>query len=206
MTINRRILYLEEYEISVKEPFKVEISKVENLGTKKVYTNITVDEKQNKILLKENNPTTDKYFQQWKQKHVTVRGMRNAGEPNEVSGFLGRGLYTAPLSNKNMAKQYGEVYFVINAIPDKAKVVESLNQAEIFIQNIVNEFCKENNMPFDRRFFDENTTIESEMLDRGFNGLIVKGREMVHYDPPESIKYFKTETELKNYFTQTRFK
>ena len=37
------------------------------------------------------------------------------------------------------------------------------------------------------------------MLKLGFDGLIIKGREMVNYKP-ENVKYFKTEEELYDYF------
>jgi hypothetical protein len=41
--------------------------------------------------------------------------------------------------------------------------------------------------------------MENEMLNLGYDGLIIKGREMINYSP-EDIKYFKTENELKNYY------
>jgi len=48
-------------------------------------------------------------------------------------------------------------------------------------------------------FFEENTTMEDEMLILGYDGLIIKGREMVNYSP-ENIKYFKTENQLHHYY------
>jgi hypothetical protein len=37
------------------------------------------------------------------------------------------------------------------------------------------------------------------MLKLGFDGLIIKGREMVNY-LPKNILYFKTEDEVKSYY------
>ena len=37
------------------------------------------------------------------------------------------------------------------------------------------------------------------MLKFGYDGLIIKGRELVNYKP-EDIQYFKSEDELKEYF------
>lgn len=205
LTVNRRVMFPEEHEIAIKNPLNVEIIQVENIGTGKLYKNITLDKERNKIILKESQSNHYDTFQQWKRNNVTLRGMKKVGEPNEVSGYLGKGLYTAPLSNRAMAKQYDDVHFVVNAIPDKPKVVNDLNQAELFIQNLVAEFCKYHNKDFDRRFFNENTTIESEVIKAGYNGLIIKGREMVHYTPPDDVKYFKTEYELKTYFLSTGY-
>jgi len=44
-------------------------------------------------------------------------------------GSFGKGLYTVPLSNKSMAKQYGKVYFVVFAKPLKPKIVSTVNHA-----------------------------------------------------------------------------
>ncbi|TXG80918.1 MAG: hypothetical protein E6R13_07325, partial [Spirochaetes bacterium] len=64
---------------------------------------------------KQLNETSD--YLSWKRKNVTLRGMKDTSVENGVSGMLGKGLYTAPLSNKALAKQYGDVYFVVGAIP-----------------------------------------------------------------------------------------
>lgn len=37
------------------------------------------------------------------------------------------------------------------------------------------------------------------MLKLGYDGFVIKGREMVNY-APENIKYFRTEDDLKNHF------
>lgn len=135
----------------------------------------------------------------WKRKNVTLRGMKEAGQDNGVYGSFGKGLYTAPLSYKELAKKYGEVYFVVNAIPKHPKIVDGQNSAELVRQNLVNDFCKRNNHEYDPNFFQKNTTMEDEMMKLGYDGLIIKGREMVNYKP-ENIMYFKTERGLEDYF------
>jgi hypothetical protein len=146
------------------------------------------------------NETPDGY-RSWKRKNVTLRGMKQVGEPNNVWGSFGKGLYTVPLSNKAMAKQYGDVFFVLNAKPKNPKVVQDLNQAEIVRQNLVNEFCKENGVDYSVKYFNEHTSMEKEMLKRGYDGFVIKGREMVNYRPDmEEVKYFRTERELMQYY------
>ncbi len=83
-----------------------------------------------------------KAFLKWKKQNVTYRGMKSIGKDNEVWGSWGKGLYTVPLSNKAMAKQYGKVYFVVNGIPRKPKIVDTLNEAELLRQSIIYKFCK----------------------------------------------------------------
>lgn len=138
-------------------------------------------------------------YSKWKRKNVTLRGIKEFGKHNEVYGSFGKGLYTVPLSNKSMAKQYGEVYFVVNAIPKNPKVVQSLNTAEIFRYSIIEKYCNQNNMEHSIPYFEQNTSMAEEMLKMGYDGLIIKGREMVNYSPTD-IKYFKTEKELISYF------
>jgi hypothetical protein len=140
----------------------------------------------------------DNYLK-WKRKNVTLRGIKEFGKTNEVYGSFGNGLYTVPLGNKAMAKQYGDIYFVVNAIPKNPKIVDSLNNAELLRQTLVNNFCKENGVNYSVKFFNDNTTMEKEMLNLGYDGLIIKGREMVNYKP-KNIKYFKSENELQNYY------
>lgn len=142
-------------------------------------------------------------YSSWKRKNVTLRGMKSIGVANEVYGSFGKGLYTVPLSNKAMARTYGTVYFVVNAIPKKPKIVDSLNSAELVRQNLINSFCKKNNVDYNPSYFESNTNMETEMGLLGFDGLIIKGREMVNYNPPKDVRYFKTEDELENYYTNT---
>lgn len=138
------------------------------------------------------------YFK-WKRKNVTLRGIKEFGKYNDVYGSFGDGLYTVPLSNKAMAKQYGNVYYVVNAIPKNPKIVNSLNDAELLRQRLVNDFCKSNNHKYSLSYFNENTNMTDEMLKLGYDGLIIKSREMVNYKP-ENVKYFKTEDELIDYY------
>jgi len=152
----------------------------------------------NKVKVLMENLNVDDY-PKWKKKNVTLRGIKELGKPNQVYGSFGDGLYTVPLSNKAMAKQYGDVYFVVNAIPKNPKVVDSLNTAEILRQNLISNFCKKNDVPYSNNYFSQNTSMEKEMLEIGYDGLVIKGREMVNYTP-ENIKYFKTEDELKRYY------
>jgi hypothetical protein len=138
-------------------------------------------------------------YQTWKRKNVTLRGMKEIGLDNGVYGSFGKGLYTVPLSNKAMAKQYGEVFFVLNAKPKTPKIVQTLNDAEMLVQSLVNDFCKMHGEKYSREFFDKNTSIEDEMLKLGYDGLIIKGREMVNYKP-DNFKYFRTDAGLEDYF------
>ncbi len=98
-----------------------------------------------------------------------------------------------------MARQYGDVYFLVNAIPKKPKVVSSLNIAEIFLYEVKKNFCEEHNQEYSTSFFNQHTDIRTEMLKLGYDGLIVKGREMVNYAPKDVI-YFQTEKQLIEYY------
>jgi 8-oxo-dGTP pyrophosphatase MutT (NUDIX family) len=144
----------------------------------------------------------DPGYLSWKRKNVTIRGVKEVGEENNAGAMLGRGLYTAFLSNKSLAKEYGTVYFVLNAIPKNPKVFNTLNEWEIWFYNtLVNAYSKEKGKNFpDRRDFDANTTIEDEMQKMGFDGIIIKGREMVNFNPPDNVIYFKNEHQLINYY------
>ena len=138
-------------------------------------------------------------YLKWKKSNVTYRGMKKIGVDNEVYGSFGKGLYTVPLSNKSMAKTYGDLYFVVNAIPKKPKIVNSLNDAELVRQNLIANFCKKNKQDYSVSYFEKHTSMDKEMLKQGFDGLIIKGREIVNYTP-KNIIYFKTEPEVKNYY------
>jgi hypothetical protein len=151
-----------------------------------------------------NSTKKTKEYLNWKRKNVTLRGMMDPNKKNEYYGSFGKGLYTTFLSNKSMARQYGRVYFVVNAIPKKPKIVYNLNEAEILRQNLVNRFCKKNNHRYSVSFFEEHTSMDAEMKKLGYDGLIIKGREMVNYKPT-GIKYFETEEQLKSYFENIKF-
>ena len=171
--------------------------KMEKKAEKEIQTESTKD--LIKRLLRENmNDRAE--FLTWKRRNVTLRGIANAGNENNAGAAFGQGLYTAFLGNKEMARKYGDVYFVVGAIPKKPKVFNGTNEAEIFLQNLVTIFCKEHNIERSNSYFSNNTSISEEMLKRGYDGLVVKGREMVNYSPPDNVKYFKTEDQLYRYY------
>jgi hypothetical protein len=150
------------------------------------------------------NEEQDREYLAWKRNNVTLRGMKEIGMENGVYGSFGKGLYSVPLSNKAMAKQYGELYYLVNAKPKNPKIVSGLNEAEIWVQNLIFKFCKKNGIErYDKRFFEANTSIEKEMLDLGYDGLIIRGREMVNYIP-DDVKYFQTENHLYDYYQRLR--
>ena len=151
------------------------------------------------IKLFENFQDDRKDYLKWKRKNVTLRGIQDIYGENSGMAKYGSGLYTTPLSNRSMAKEYGKVYFIVNAIPKHPKIVFSTNEAEMFMQGLVTNYCKENGVRRDNNYFSTNTTVADEMIKQGYDGLIIKGREMVNYKP-ENIMYFENETQLENYF------
>lgn len=134
-------------------------------------------------------------YKQWKRDNITYRGMKNVGQSNErVANTMGDGLYTVPASNKSMARTYGDLYYVLNAKPKKPKIFNTLNDWEIWFQgNLLKDYN------YDRRAFDKQTDIRTEMLKLGYDGVIIKGREMVNYTP-EDVLYFRTEQQLEDYY------
>jgi hypothetical protein len=153
-----------------------------------------------------NNFNQSEYLR-WKRKNVTIRGIREVGEENGGAAMLGRGLYTAFLSNKNLAKQYGKVFFVVGAIPKNPKIFNTLNDWEIWSYNsLIYNYLKNKNLLDksgygDKRIFFSQTTIEDEMQKLGYDGVVIKGREMVNYTPDESnIRYFEYEKQLIQYY------
>lgn len=129
-----------------------------------------------------------------------MRGIKEEGKENGIYGSFGKGLYPVPLSNKAMAKKYGNVYFLVNAKPKNPKIVSDLNSAEIFIQNLIQRFCEKNGKRYNRIFFEENTTIEEQVMEMGYDGFLIKGREMVAYKP-ENVVYFRNEEQLIRYYS-----
>jgi len=91
-----------------------------------------------KRVLEEN----DSAYRKWKKNNVTLRGIKSGipGDRNNVSGYLGNGLYTVPLSNKSMAREYGTVFFVVNAIPKNPKMFNTTNEWEIWFYNLLYQF------------------------------------------------------------------
>ena len=143
-------------------------------------------------------------YLKWKRQNVTLRGMQEVGEENNGMASFGQGLYIAALGNREMARKYGKVYFVVGAIPKHPKIVNTWNGAEIFMQDVVMHYGKENNINnyFDaKKDFEVKTNVKEMMLKLGYDGLIIKGREMVNYTPDNNeIKYFENENQLIQYY------
>ena len=146
-------------------------------------------------------------YKKWKKANVTLRGINPDNEtldqPNSGFARFGAGLYTVPLSNKAMAKQYGDVYFVVNGRPKNPVVFRNVSEAEAWIYNVlIKNFYKRIGYEIsysDSRQFYKMTTIKDEMLRLGYDGIEIKGREMVNYTP-EDIMFFQNERQLIMYY------
>ena len=87
------------------------------------------------LILEESN-FNDFNYKKWKRNNVTYRGIKDFSKKNnENYGSFGEGLYTAHLSNKKLAKEYGKVYYVVNAIPKNPKVVIEYSVQSVFSNN-----------------------------------------------------------------------
>ena len=74
---------------------------------------------------------------------------------------------------------------------------------EIWFYNVlVTNYCKEHGIKNSKTTFNDNTTIEDAVQELGYDGICIKGREMVNFKPKD-VKYFETEEELKDYFRFT---
>lgn len=150
-----------------------------------------------------NEEYNHKDYLRWKRKNVSLRGIREEGTTeNGGMAMLGQGLYTAALSNKALAKQYGKVYFVVNARPKNPIKFNTLNDWEIWEYNtLIYNYCIEHGVEPDRRKFDEMTSSRKEILKMGYDGVEIKGREMVNYTPNEDdIRYYTDEEQVKSYY------
>lgn len=137
-----------------------------------------------------------KDYLKWKRKNVTLRGISGErGSENNAGARFGRGLYSAALGNRTMAKGYGIVYFVVNAIPKNPVTFRDTNYAEIWIQNFKYKTLGYKN---DREFNDA-TDLATELQKIGYDGIAIPGREFVHYKPVD-VLYFENEQELKYYY------
>jgi hypothetical protein len=142
-------------------------------------------------------------YLKWKRRNVSFRGMSNSGTIDNGGGaMLGDGLYTAALSNKRLARQYGEVYFVVNARPTKPKIFRTLNDWEIWEFNtLITDYCRKQGVEPDKRYFFNHTSIRDEMLKLGFDGIEITGREYVNYTPDEDeIRYYTDEDQVMGYY------
>ena len=158
--------------------------------------------KLNNIFEEITNDLNRSSYLKWKKKNVSLRGVKNYGEENGGDSILGKGLYTAALSNKALSKKYGTVYYVVNALPKNPKVFDTLNDWQIWFGNvIVYEVSKKMGKTYpDKRDFFKVTTIEDELMKLGYDGVVIKGREYVNFTPPENVRYFKNEDDLINYY------
>ncbi len=140
----------------------------------------------------------DQGFKQWQKEHLVYRGADEVldGE-GDGGGMLGRGLYTVPPSNKAAAKQYGQVRLVVNARPKNPKVFRDLNEWQIWAQN--NLYPKDAKGRPDKREFNRTSTIEAAMQKLGFDGIEIKGREIVNFAPGNEM-YFATEDQARQYY------
>jgi hypothetical protein len=150
-----------------------------------------------RIFISENqlDSLTDAAYKKWKRLNVAIRGVKfGVGQENNAGAMLGSGLYLAALSNKSLARQYGKVYFVVNGKPKNPKIFNDLNSCEIWLYNkIIHPYGGQ-------RIFNQKSSIEKELLDLGYDGILINGREMVNFSPPNDVLYFETEDELKTYY------
>lgn len=142
-----------------------------------------------------------KEYLAWKRKNVSLRGIREEGRTeNGGMARFGAGLYTAALSNRRMAREYGTVYYVVNAVPKNPIVFNDANEAEIWIGNtLMPMYIGKSRFPDSRKFY-EMTTLEDAIMKLGYDGLMIKGREMVNYDPPDDVRYYKDEYQVESYW------
>ena len=135
-------------------------------------------------------------YNKWKRENVTLRGMKQIGQENGSGAMLGSGLYMAPLSNKALAKQYGDVHYVLNGKPKNPLVFKDLNLWEMWEQNFIYK-----TLGFKSRTdFNNKTDIATEIQKLGHDGVVIKGREMVNYSPPENLMYFQNDNQLIDYY------
>jgi hypothetical protein len=166
-------------------------------GSKKDLYDLWVYSRGNQL----NEDMNRRAYLNWKRKNVTLRGISGElGEYNGGGAMLGDGLYSAALSNRVMAREYGIVYFVLGGIPKHPKLFNTLNDWEIWRGNtLIYNWCKERGLEYDSNKFYAETNIRDEMLKLGYDGIIIRGREMVNYDVSD-VKYFRSEWELEGYY------
>ena len=158
-----------------------------------------------KVNINESNINDAEYrrkYLKWKKENVSYRGIRDIyGSEEEGNGgmaMLGQGLYSVPASNKKLARGYGKLYVLVNAIPKNPKIVNTLNDWEIWFQQNVN-------LPISRKLgkdYPDARDVESikdEMMKLGYDGVIIKGREMVNYTPKD-VRYFENDRQLEMYY------
>ena len=145
-------------------------------------------------------PKEHKEYLSWKRKNVSFRGTEDTTKPNghPLESLMGDGLYTSALSNKSMASKYGKLYYVVNAVPKNPLIMNTLNHWQIWMQRLWKPYN------FDVREFRKHTDIRTEMIKLGYDGVIIPGREMVNYTPPDTVRYYTTERGVMDYYINLR--
>lgn len=134
-------------------------------------------------------------YLKWKRANVSLRGMAEVGRDNGGGARMGVGLYTAALSNAKMARGFGRLHFVVNGVPRRPKVFRDMGQWETFYYaELVRKKYKS------VAEFNAHTTVERAMQELGFDGVVVTGREMVNYAPPDDLMYFQDEWGVRDYW------
>ena len=136
-----------------------------------------------------------KAYLSWKRKNVTIRGIGK----NYGGEMLGRGLYSAFLSNRVLAKQYGDVVFVLGGYPERPLVFGGLNEWEIWSQRLKIKFAKEGG--HDYRDYSKYRDLTEDIMALGYDGVVIRGREMVNY-VPKNVMFFDNEFELEKFYEE----
>lgn len=132
----------------------------------------------------ENSSSNRREYLKWKRANVSYRGMQDRySDGNGGMAMLGQGLYTAALSNKAMARQYGKVYLVVNGRPKNPKRFNTLNDWQTWAG--INKINKE---------------ISVQMQELGYDGVEIIGREYVNYTPGDNVLYFENDWQLEDYY------
>lgn len=152
-------------------------------------------------------------YRKWRRENVTYRGYSgysplrpNSDETGMIFTKFGAGLYSTPISNKSLIKSYGgKTAILVGAKPKKPLVFNSLNEAEIWVQQLMLKVIGVKSVEEWPDNFEEQfrakTTIEDEVKKLGYDGIIVKGREMVLYDPQDKdVRWFEDERQLETYY------
>jgi hypothetical protein len=87
-----------------------------------------------------------------------------------------------------MAKRYGTLFYVYGARPKNPLILNTTLEWEIW--------SYENLYEKDMR---KSIDVREKMMELGYDGIIIKGREMVNYNPV-GIKYFRTEKALEDHY------
>jgi len=148
----------------------------------------------------------DPNFKKWRKANVTYRGTREDNPwpldgIDEYEGKFGKGLYTTPLSNKTMTKDYGKTWLIVGAIPQNPKKFRSINDAEIWLQQYAIKNGEGNDDLDKLRDFWKKHTIADEMVKSGYDGIEISGREMVLFNPvKDKLRAFETERQLEMWY------